>query len=832
MSFHKKNIFLNNTLVEQHTYTSDNAIISKTYKERDRNVHGQYLLHQLDSVWKINEQRKAMFATIKDRHGTYIEVKGAENCDLLFKSLDNATEGIEFLNLRDEKSEDGNASLQSATVFIPEGKESYFNKKVQQYLTEEVKSGKPKNKELVESIETIQLAVMSSFWTGDKNNIPEQDECWCEFWIRAETDNEIQSANSFFDICNHNQISYKERIITFPEKVIVLVRVNKEKIQTLLNIFGRVAEIRRAPETADFFIGLNNIDSKEWIDDLKSRLTRQSPLSYICILDTGVNNGHPLLADVMDKNHLQAVDSTWNKYDSQGHGTQMAGVCEYFELEPLLAGRELIDLYHQLESVKILPDQGDENDPELYGAITSDAVSGAEIVNPNVKRVFCMAVTANKYAVRDGSPSSWSAELDKIIAGVEDGIKKLFVVSAGNVELYELEQLSYTDANINHSVEDPGQSWNALTIGAFTNKVRISESSLIGWNPIADAGELSPFSSTSMSWDSKWPIKPEILFEGGNVITDNRNVDICDEVSLLTTNKSPMVRAFDTINATSAATAQAANVAARLMAIYPELWEESIRGLMVHSAEWTEKMMKQFCRDNKKTTGRRELLHACGYGIADFSRAAESMNNSVNMVIQSELQSYHKVDGRYKTKDMHLHKIPWPKEVLQELGDTPVRMKVTLSYYVEPAPEQKGWNNKYRYASSALRFEVINKNQTKEDFLKRINAAVREDEDKKDKGEGTAGADRWFLGKANRDVGSIHSDTWTGMAVDLAESDYIAVYPVIGWWRERHNLGKYNENIRYSLIISIATPEHEVDFYTPIETQIQSQISTPVVIRV
>jgi hypothetical protein len=198
------------------------------------------------------------------------------------------------------------------------------------------------------------------------------------------------------------------------------------------------------------------------------------------------------------------------------------------------------------------------------------------------------------------------------------------------------------------------------------------------------------------------------------------------------------------------------------------------------------------------------------------------------MIIQEELQPYQKVAGRYKTKDMHLHKIPWPKDVLQELGETVVRMKVTLSYYIEPAPEQKGWNNKYRYASSALRFEVINKNQTKDDFLKRINAEVREDEKKKDKGEGTTGSERWFLGKDNRDVGSIHSDTWTGMAVDLAESDYIAVYPVIGWWRERHNLNKYNEKIRYSLIVSIETKEEDIDFYTPIETQIKNMIQTPV----
>lgn len=828
MAFHKKNLVLTSTLVETHTYTPDGAIVKEKYKKRERQSHGRYLLRQLDNVWRTEEQKKAMFATIKDRHGTYIEVKGAENYDLLFNSLDNATEGIEFLKLRNEENVDGSVCVQSATVFVPEGKESFFNKKVQQYLSEDTKWGKPKNKNLVESIETIQLAVISSFWTGDLKDIPNKNEAWCEFWIRTDVSQEKETAEYFFDICNENQISYKKRIIIFPEKVIILVKANKEKIQTLLNSVGRISEIRRAPETAEFFTGLTSREAKEWVDDLKQRIKIQNPMSYICILDTGANNGHPLLIDVLDSKRIEAIDSNWNKYDLQGHGTQMAGICEYFELEPLLAESNDILLYHQLESVKILPDQRNENNPELYGAITADATSIAEINNPNVKRVFCMAVTADKYALKDGSPSSWSAELDKIISGSDDGIKKLFVVSAGNVEISELEQSSYTEVNINHSVEDPGQSWNALTIGAYTSKVEITDSSLRGWNPIADAGELSPFSSTSMSWDSKWPIKPEVLFEGGNAITDGKNVDICDEVSLLTTSKLPMMRLFDTINATSAATAQAANVAARLMAIYPDLWEETIRGLIVHSAEWTEKMRNQFCKDDKKTSGRKELLRTCGYGVADFMRVAESLNNHVNMIIQEELQPYQKVEGRYKTKDMHLHKIPWPKDVLQELGETTVRMKVTLSYYIEPAPEQKGWNNKYRYASSALRFEVINMNQTKEDFLKRINVEAREDEKKRDKGEGTAGSERWFLGKDNRDVGSIHSDTWTGMAADLAESDYIAVYPVIGWWRERHNLNKYNEKIRYSLIVSIETEEEKIDFYTPIETQIQNMIQTAI----
>jgi hypothetical protein len=75
---------------------------------------------------------------------------------------------------------------------------------------------------------------------------------------------------------------------------------------------------------------------------------------------------------------------------------------------------------------------------------------------------------------------------------------------------------------------------------------------------------------------------------------------------------------------------------------------------------------------------------------------------------------------------------------------------------------------------------------------------------------------------------SIHSDIWRGNAVDLSEANYIAVFPVTGWWHERSYLNKYNNRIRYSLVISIATPQSEVDLYTPIIVQIPTSISIPV----
>ncbi|MDF2909950.1 MAG: hypothetical protein K0Q56_831, partial [Sporolactobacillus laevolacticus] len=162
-------------------------------------------------------------------------------------------------------------------------------------------------------------------------------------------------------------------------------------------------------------------------------------------------------------------------------------------------------------------------------------------------------------------------------------------------------------------------------------------------------------------------------------------------------------------------------------------------------------------------------------------------------------------------------------EILEQLGDVDARLKVTLSYYIEPGPGQIGWKDKYRYSSAALRFDVIKANETQSEFEKRINRKMRDDDDS----VGGSGR-KWYLGPRNRDVGSIHSDFCETSAIDLSDASYIAVYPVVGWWRERRYLGRSKAKMRYSLVVSIETPSVNADLYTPIVTQ----ISNPIQIKV
>ena len=326
--------------------------------------------------------------------------------------------------------------------------------------------------------------------------------------------------------------------------------------------------------------------------------------------------------------------------------------------------------------------------------------------------------------------------------------------------------------------------------------ITIEDGEFSGLFPVADVGDLSPYSSTSVNWDDKWPIKPEILLDGGNIATNGTDYSNCPDLSLLTTNRLPLVRLFSTIWGTSSATAQAAWMAAQLFAEYPGIWPETVRALLVHSSRWTDEMRRRFCTNKLKSQGIRNLLRSCGYGIPHLEKAIQCLNNSVNMIIQGEIQPYEKSEGSARTREMHLHTIPWPVEVLQSLGETEVELRVTLSYFVEPGPGEIGWKNRYRYPSHGLRFDLINTNQTVEDFKKRINVKMRGD-DPKDKGDGSSGGSRWFLGSENRDVGSIHSDFIKTSAVNLCNANVIAVYPVIGWWRERSYLGKCDSTARY-----------------------------------
>jgi hypothetical protein len=302
----------------------------------------------------------------------------------------------------------------------------------------------------------------------------------------------------------------------------------------------------------------------------------------------------------------------------------MAGLALFGDLTRSIAHSGPVRLTHRLESVKLLRRPGDNgNDPEHHGYLTSEAVARPEVSAPTRRRVFGLAITSRDNRDR-GRPSAWSAAVDSLAADTDnDGANpRLLIVSAGNIDDANAWN-AYPASNSTDGIHDPGQAWNALTIGAYTELITITEEHAGGHQPVASRGGLSPFSTTSSTWQPQWPLKPDVVFEGGNVARDGVGCVSAASLSLLTTHHVPSQRLFTTFNATSAATALGARMAAELMAAYPQLRPESIRGLIVHSASWTPEMRRLYLpagREPSKSDYARLIRH-CGFGVPDLSRA-------------------------------------------------------------------------------------------------------------------------------------------------------------------------------------------------------------------
>ncbi|MFM7909970.1 MAG: S8 family peptidase, partial [Microcystis sp.] len=528
-----------------------------------------------------------------------------------------------------------------------------------------------------------------------------------------------------------------------------------------------------------------------------------------------------LIEKGLDSSDLYTCDPNWGTHDRHTHGTQMAGLILYSDLYEALQTQGYITLIHRLESVKFIPPFG-QNDPELYGEITKEAVSRPEIQNPKRKRIFCMAVTSEQPSPNYGTPSSWSAAIDQLSFG-EDNFKRLIIISAGNIG-EEISLSDYLTRNDVATIENPAQAWNALVVGAYTEKVNISHPNFQGWQPIAPWGDLSPRSRTSVSWENQWPIRPDIVCEGGNYASDGENpAQIIDDLCLLTTAHSHNYKLFTYMCDTSCATALASYMAARILSEHPKYWPETIRALIVHSAEWTVRMIANFPKKLKQQD-KKNLIRRYGYGVPDLDRALKSSNSDLTLVIEDQLTPFKKDGSDIKTDKMNFHSLPWPKEKLEQLGEAKVELRVTLSYFIEPNPGERGYKRKHHYASYGLRFQVKKPLETNKEFQKRINKATRDEEEHSSTSKEE---DNWFLGPHLRSQGSLHSDIWTGTAVDLASRGMIGVYPVGGWWKEQTQEERHDQPVRYTLIVTIRVPEIECDIYTPVSNLILISQDTP-----
>ena len=790
---------------------------------RSREEHGEKLRGELAASYRAFDAARREDPRLDPPQGAFLEVELKRGSRV--EVVERKTIGIQPGAARLESNENRIVGL-----YVADESREIFADILREYQQGELTpGGKPQRKDFVEPIESIRAARLETFWTDDPSRLPPPGrEMWWEVWCVRAFEDELEQLIARLGA----RTADREQRLYFPEHVVLAVLADRATIELMLFARLSIVELRRANDSPAFF--LDDIDRDEQRDVCEELSERTEwpgmDVPAVCLLDTGVNRAHVLIEPTLAEADMAAVKAEWGVADSPyGHGTGMAGLALFGDLASHLAGVDVPSLSHRLESVKILPPDGfDPTEERLYGAYTKQAVALPETERPDRRRVFCLAVTNED---RTGKrPTTWSAAIDQEAAGVtEVGERvppRLFVVSAGNAP-NEIAMDRIADPDM-LEIEDPAQAWNAITVGGYTDLINIQEPEFKDYSPYATAGDISPYTRTSTRWlQGKAPFKPDIVMEAGNRVVSPARTDTydADSLALLSTGSNTDQHPLVSFRATSAATAQAARLAARLTAEFPHYWPETIRALMIHGAEWTPFMRNALTAAGTKSATYL-LLRRYGHGVPTFERAAASARNHLAMISEAEIQPYSR-SGK-GMNECHFYSLPWPRAALESLGEQDVTLKITLSYFIEPNPGSSAAFDPYRYQSFGLRFDLKRRSETAVDFAKRLNKQAWEQP--KDRPSTDADGDRWLFGTQSMSAGSLHSDEWTGPAVNLLSRNIICIKPVGGWWKDRAKADVRGRKARYSLVLSLRSQDSEIDLYTPISTMIEAEVGVEAIV--
>lgn len=759
--------------------------------------------------------------------GLYLEVGSRPGEKLKKDSLGSS--GVELLRVASEVA--NGVTTEIATVFATAKGVENLRKKVEQFGAENMPDkekdgvtvpGRPKNADLVQSLGAIVEAGLRALWRSPPNKFPAgSGSVHWEIWL------EPDQAEAFVTRAADYGVAIGADRLHFPEDTVVTGEASRDQLSLAVRRLGAVRALAAPTVTADFFDELDVVEQAAWVSDLAQRANWPdgADVGYLTLMDTGISRAHPLVQPVLAAQDRHAANPGWGVEDIKGHGTALAGLALFGDLTPRLQDMLPFTVGYRLESVKLIPDAG-FNPHHLLGAVTRNGVDAVEVTER--RRTFALATTTSDDTPHDGAPTSWSSEIDQLAAGVSGirDVPRLILNSAGNTDAnsfgagHYLETCDHADSEL----ESPAQAWNAICVGAFTEKTMMPAGEAIA--ALAPFGDLSPASRTA-SWSSQWPLKPDIVMEGGNWTSATPPMTH-GALSLLTTSHQYPIRSFTLCHDTSAATALAARQVTQLWSEYPQLWPETIRALYVASARWTNQM-KSHLPANPLKGAYAPLFRRYGYGVPDMARARRSASNALTLVIQDEIIPYGLSDatGGDIHKEMRLFELPWPVEELRKLGNARITLRVALSSFVEPNPSEASRGSRYRYASHNLRFKLNRAGENAEQFLARISKLA----DPVD-GPMSEEDDSWDFGSVRRDVGSLHIDQLTSKASDLARRNLIAVHPVAGWWKNKAVLKGELPKARFALIVEIDAENIEAELYAEVQTSIatlaqaQIQIAT------
>ena len=762
--------------------------------ERNPAEHRRVLLEFLDTLAEEAAARAA--SRVPQATREIIAIDPMPEYELAEKPLGDKRSDVRVVSV-DETT--GTAIIDAPSPELPA-----LRRKLDEYADDRkvTKTGARRNEPALGPVESIRLAGPAHLASSRLRhvNISESDRRWFELSCRGGTrfggDTETSREQVRVALGSEYFATHQLQEFETAERVHFYVHLSLQDLRHLVEKTDCIYEFDIVEPQVRRWLYLENQSAVDVRGFVLTPPPEGAPV--VAVLDTGVASEHPLLAPAI-RASVVAAPGEPSAADSHGHGTNMVGLAIYGDSLSDALDDQSYTAPHWIESGRVLvtPERGGAAASErpYWPATTHLAIERVEEENPDANRVFCMAVGAlNDFA---GAPTGWSVAIDELAFDR----RRLIFLAIGNVDHDRDSVEDYPRFHLGAPLVDPAQSINAITVGAYTTWGELLPPSAHGeYAAVAKPGQVSPHSRSGIVGDV---VKPDVVFEGGNLFWDGQIPTIGDTASYLTTGREVLQRPLWMLAGTSPATAVAARFAAQVWATNPELAPETIRALVIHSATWTDEMTTQFA-------GIEERLALCGWGVPDLPFAERCAANRATVIYEGAMASKDDAGGSKRTA--HIFRLPLPDSLKDTWEDAEVR--VTLSYFPEPRRRR----DRVNYGLQ-LRWDMQGPAESEELFLQRVNRASRPNHARRR--ERDSKSFNWTLGRQRRSRGSVQSDRWVGPAAHLASSKLIAVYPVLGWWDGHNDLEE--EHMPYSLVVTVRTATG-VNIYESVKAELSVDV--------
>jgi hypothetical protein len=410
----------------------------------------------------------------------------------------------------------------------------------------------------------------------------------------------------------------------------------------------------------------------------------------VVVLDSGIATNHPLLGSAVGDQQEYTGRSEATP-EGLEHGTFVGSLALHGDLEQALQGGSLA--------------------PELRlfsGRIWDDGLDGgaeAMLLENRISRAvryFREAYGCRLFVLAFGDKRKLytGAHVDRLAATLDTLAREqdvLFVISTGNFEGTEEVPSNWRTEYPTYLTKpeariiDPATALNALTVGGLARHEVSFQSRRYpddpAHRPIARTDQPSPFTRSGPG--PLGAVKPELVEYAGNWFVDTRaasealgnrwQLGELGASSAFATGQLVALR-----SGTSLAAPKVANIAARLLAEYPDASTDLVRALLVAHAQVPEAAKACFSGDEK------DALQVVGYGRPTGEASRYSSETCVTFVSEE----------RIGTDQHHFYELPMPDDLFVS-GRRERRITVALAH----TPSVR--RTRLEYKETALEFRVV-----------------------------------------------------------------------------------------------------------------------------